>query len=79
MTDLRAIAEAIAADSSCAQGEFNQRVLAILPYLAAIDPKPFNAVRELNEFVAAAHTTPKRQVPDPEDDYADRAEWKARR
>jgi hypothetical protein len=28
------IAEQIARDSSCAQGQFNERVLAIIPYLA---------------------------------------------
>jgi hypothetical protein len=27
------VAEQIARDASCAQGEFNQRVLAIIPYL----------------------------------------------
>lgn len=33
----REVAEQIAGDSSCAQGEFHQRVNAILPYLAKIE------------------------------------------
>ena len=31
------VAEQIAADSSCAQGEFHERVKAIIPYLRALD------------------------------------------
>lgn len=31
------IAESIARDTSCAQGEFKNRVLAIIPYLDGID------------------------------------------
>lgn len=34
---VRGVAEQIAGDSSCAQGEFHQRVSAILPYLSEID------------------------------------------
>lgn len=55
------IAECIARDTSCAQGEFKDRVLAIIPYLDGIDRlvAALTKIAEEEDIVNYGHTLPK--------------------